>query len=811
MIIKLKVGICATLIFPLLFLFSEETPLEKLVKHLTKITSNYPQEKIHIHTDKPYYVVGEEIWLKTYLVTAEKNEPSYLSKILYVELVDKDNVIRKKLTLPVQSGLAKGNMSLIDSVSSGNFRLRAYTNYMRNFGESFFFEKLITIGKVTEPDIVNKVNSKKTELDVQFFPEGGNLVNEIRSKIAIKAVTNDGLSAQIKGFIENQRKEKVAIFETQHAGMGVFAFSPKPNETYKAIVLLHNGQTKSFNLPRSENSGQTLAVNLQGDNVSVKISNSKNLLNLDEFYVVAQANGVVYNSFRSVADNPNLIATIPKSTFPNGVVHFTLFNKEFVPIAERLAFINHQNTLKFNITNKAISDSLDNKSLLNFLVTDNNDNTVDGNFSVSVTDAEKVLIDEDDETTIISNLLLTSDLRGYIEKPNYYFNNVNAEKVAHLDALMLTQGWRRFNWKQVATFEEPKISYRPEQSLEITGQVTSLAGKPKENAKVIVFSNSKGFSFLLDTLSDVKGNFVFDRLDVPDSASFIIQSKAEKNNVNVNLRLRPDPTIEYNKFPKVERDISKYIADTKLMFEELNKHNLLDKGILLNTVKIEGKKNYRPLLNVANSANLSGVADAVVKSDKLQYETNILNALSKIPGVLVRNGMAVRASSRTISITSSEPIPMLIIYDGAKFDQRQDPSFLSTTNPADIEGIEVLTSNYNTSVHGPDGYFGIIFITTKFGRTNNKNLKTNTAVLKNFGFSATKDFYIPAFENPKLSEKIRDVRSTIYWNPNVNTNVEGQASFSFYNAETAGVYRVTVEGMDAFGNIGRTVYTYQAK
>ncbi|WP_113654552.1 TonB-dependent receptor plug domain-containing protein [Pedobacter namyangjuensis] len=811
MIIKLKVSICTTLIFPLLFLFAEETPLEKLVKHISKLTSSYPQEKIHIHTDKPYYVMGEEIWLKTYLVTAEKNEPSYLSKILYVELVDKNNVIRKKLTLPVEHGRAKGNMLLLDSVSSGNFRLRAYTNYMRNFGESFFFEKQITIGKVAEETIANKPASKKPELDVQFFPEGGSLVNEIRSKVALKALTNDGLGAQITGYIENQNKEKVATFETTHAGMGVFALLPKPNESYNAVVSLPNGETKFFKLPQSKNSGQTLAVNLHNDEVSIKISNSKNLLNQDEFYVLAQANGVVYTSFKSIADNQNIVTTIPKSSFPNGVVHFTLFNKEFLPLAERLVFINHQNTLKFDLEKQTISDTLNSKSVLNLFVTDGNANAVDGNFSVSVTDAAKVPIDEDDETTIISNLLLTSDLRGYIEKPNYYFNNINDEKVAQLDALMLTQGWRRFNWKQLTAFEEPKISYRPEQSLEITGTITNLAGKPKENAKVSVFSNTKGFSFMLDTLSDATGNFVFDRLDIPDSVSLILQSKAEKNNPNVTLKLRPNPSVENNKFPNFKKDLSEYVAETKLMFQELNKHNLLHKAILLNTVKIVGKKYDKSLLNVTNSANASGAADVVVKSDKLQYETNILNALSRIPGVSVKNGMAVRASNRTVSITSSTPPPMLIVYDGVKFDQLQDPNFLSTVNPADIEGIEVLISNYNTSIHGPDGYFGIIFITSKLGNSAYRDIRTNTLGLKNFGFSVTKDFYIPAYENPMLTEKIRDLRSTIYWNPNVVTNVEGQASFSFYNAENPGLYRVTIEGMDAFGNIGRKVFTYQAK
>ncbi|TCC93400.1 TonB-dependent receptor [Pedobacter frigiditerrae] len=785
----------------------DDTPLEKLLKQLAKITATYPQEKIHLHFDKPYYVIGEDIWFKAYVVTAEKNEPSLLSKVLYVDLINNKNQILKKSTISMDKGFGYGNFSLLDSLGSGTYKVRAYTNYMRNYDDQFFFEKFVTIGNILDPIIANKTKEKKVDLDLQFFPEGGNLIKGIRSKIGVKAVTSDGLGANLSGYIINRNKEKVAEFKTVHAGMGIFALTPQASEKYTAIVTLADGTSKLFDLPSVMETGYALAVNAISDNINIRISSTADLVDSKDVYVVAQANGVIYASFTSKVDKPSLSASIPKKNFPTGMVHITLFNSISKPVAERLIFVNHNDELRIEIKNTE-NAIIKKKSTINMVATDISGNPVDGSFSVAVTDVSKVAINEDEEKTILSNLLLTSDLKGFIEMPNYYFNTANADRESHLDNLLLTQGWRRFLWQDLINEKDTEITFRPEQSLEIAGKVSSLGNKPMPNAKITMFSKTKGYPLLLDTVSDANGNFVFDMLDIPDSAAFILQAKQGKDNKNINLKVNPYPVINNNKYTGNAIDISTYVEDTKTMFNELNKFNLLDKGILLNTVNIVGIRALKPLINIPNSANASGAADRVVKSDQLAYETNILTAFSKIGGVLVKNGMIYRASNRTISLTQSAQ-PMLIILDGVYVKQAEQPGFISSMNPLDIEGIEVLTSNYNTSVYGEDGYWGIVYITTKNGSTGVNPPSTNTTSVRNRGFTIKKEFYSPNYDDPKINQQMLDLRSTIYWDPNVNTDAKGIANFSYFSASSPTTYRIIIEGMDAFGNIGRKIFTYK--
>jgi hypothetical protein len=805
---KNKLKIFTLCVFTLIALGfkNEETPLEKLLKQLAKITASYPQEKVHLHLDKPYYTVGEDIWLKAYLVTAEKNEPSLLSAVLYIDLINEKNEIKKKITLAADKGYAAGNISLLDTLASGTYRLRAYTNYMRNYSQDFFFEKFVTIGNVLDIKSVQKIAEKKLDLKIQFFPEGGNLIAGIRSKIGVKAITSDGLGANLSGYIINKNKEKVAEFTTEYAGMGVFALLPQNGEKYTAIVTMSEKETKSFDLPNTMASGQSIAVNTVGENLNIRISSTQDLVDGRDVFVVAQANGIVYASFTSKIDKSILSANIPKSSFPTGIAQLTLFSADSKPISERLIFINHNDELKIDILNKTTNAGIKKKMNLGLVVKDLTGNAIDGNFSVAVTDLGKMPYNEDEEKTILSNLLLTSDLKGFIEKPNYYFNTANVNREKHLDNLLLTQGWSRFVWKDIVDTKEPNITFRPEQSLEITGKATTLGNKPLPNAKVLMFSNTVGYTFMLDTLTDAKGNFVFDRLEIPDTASFIIQTKTIKDNKNINLVLNKEPQVAPKKYIGNSLDISPYVETTKAMYNELNKFNILDKGILLENVNIVGKAPLKPLINIPGSQNATGVADKVITRQMLEFETDILTPFRKVSGVLIKGNMLF--NGRVRSFTNNPP--MLLIVDGVYINQAENPTFLSTINPKDLEGIEVLTSGYNLVMYGSEGASGVVYITTKNG-AGKPAPNTNIARTKNRGFTAIKQFYTPDYDDPKTNQQIQDLRSTIYWNPNMITNEKGQADFNFFNAGLPATYRVTVEGMDAFGNIGRKTYTYEVK
>ena len=452
------------------------------------------------------------------------------------------------------------------------------------------------------------------------------------------------------------------------------------------------------------------------------------------------------------------------------------------------------------------------KCTLAFTTSASDGTPVIGNFSVSVTDAGRVPIDEDDETTILSNILLTSDLKGYVEQPNYYFNNTNADKARQLDNLLLTQGWRRFNWTDIAAGKEPEVTFRPEQSLAISGKISTLGNTPIPNAKVMLLSTTRGFQLIIDTVSDARGNFVFDRLDIPDSASFIVQAKGNKDNKNINITIDPRPRVHTKKQSAGKSvDLMPYLEIVKEQYHDLEKFHMLPEGIAITEVDIVAEKplTSASVLNVIGSANASGAADHIINREQMEKEITLAGALSKVLGVAMVGNKPI-STRGSMSITAGAP-GMLVILDGNPIPASMTADIIRDTNPKDIEGIEVLTSYYNRTVYGSEGAGGVIHITTKKGNTEKARPVTNVAKTRNRGFSAVKEFYTPDYDNPSINKNMQDLRTTLFWAPVLKTDDKGKATLSFFNGGLPGTYRVTVEGVDAFGGIGRKVFTYEVK
>ncbi|RZL50263.1 MAG: hypothetical protein EOO93_23700, partial [Pedobacter sp.] len=422
------------------------------------------------------------------------------------------------------------------------------------------------------------------------------------------------------------------------------------------------------------------------------------------------------------------------------IIQFTLFAGK-LPVAERIIFINQNDEIKINVNASKIAGA-ESKTNLNLLITDENENPLDGNFSVAIVDADKVTANEDNETTIMSNLLLTSDLKGYVEQPNYYFNNTNPDKERQLDNLLLTQGWRRFVWKDVLAGKEIPIKNVLGQSIAIGGLVTNLNNKPIPKAKVILMSVSPGFDMLLDTLADENGRFTFDRLDITDTLNFILQAKIGNNN-DVKILVDNGPKVIAKKTLIITEDMINYINNAKRVQEEILRIN--PTGIKLNQVTIIGKKELKPIENVANSKSRNGYADYIISKEKLAHQTgDLFNAFYSVPGVRIQDGLIIRAKANTVSMGPNfggKPQPMQVIIDGTALP---DQELLKQIPASTVEGIEVLTSSYNTVIYD-DGYWGVILITTKMGRVDKpKNiLSSNLTKISNFGLSIQKEFYKP--------------------------------------------------------------------
>ena len=801
---------------------TEEDPLKAFLSKLEGYNEATMREKVHLHLDKPYYTVGDTIWFKSYVVNAENNQLSNRSKVLYVELINERDSLKKSLRLPVTAGLAWGDFTLPESLTEGSYRIRAYTNWMRNFDEGFFFDKTITVGnslsmisasakagpRTTEKKIIS-AKATSSDINVQFFPESGNIVSGIRSKIGFKVVGADGLGRKASGYVVNNSSEKVAEFSSEYAGMGTFSLTPAAGQVYTAKVKFDNGSEKSFELPKVQQSGYVLTVNNENENdLVIKITPSATVTPGEEIIILGQSNGAVHYVSKSQLKGGPLFASVSKKEFPGGILQLTLLNSSNQPLAERVVFIRKQPS--FNLTVAPDKEVYNTRSpvKMDFLVVDSANRPLRGLFSVAVTNESDTPFDDVNESTIESNLLLSSEIKGYIETPNYYFTNPNPQKDKALDNLMLTQGWRTFDWKSVGAGKLPSFAYRPEQGISVSGKVTEGLGRGAAGAKVTLMSSSGG-AFTLDTIANAEGRFNFNNLLFNEGASFMIQARNSKGKNTVEIALdKTNPQIIIRKANALNgahanESILPYLTARAAQFEEMRKRGLLDREIVLSDVKITAVK---PKLTRSSNLNGAGNADQVFVAKDIQNCPDVLTCLEgRIPGMFVSEGKLFFTKSAFSSLSGSRAVQ--IVLDGTYVE----PNFLysSPISMYDIESIEVLKSVDNTAIYGLRGSAGVLVINTKKGVP-----PSTTIVAKGFstivpqGFYPSRQFYSPKYDVPE-NKKAIDLRSTIFWAPSVITETNGKASIEFFTADKPGTYKAVIEGIDLKGSLTRQVRRFK--
>lgn len=497
-----------------------------------------PVEKVYLHLAKPGYFIGDTIWFKAYTVIGDHHQLSALSKVLYCELISSQDSVIQRQTLKLTSGIAWSNFALSRSNKPGIYRIRAYTNWMRNQPSAYFFDQTIKIAGPQTGQVAAAVHEKP---DVQFFPEGGQLVNGLRSKVAIKCLGADGLGLNVSAKITDNNGDVVATVATQHLGMGVFALTPQSGKVYKAEILLTDSARFTFDLPKASEAGFTLAVNnSDADSIYLSVAANEKIVQAqpgNTLYVIAQAGGKVYYTAKTRLTGKSFASTISKNRFPMGIVQFTLFTQNGEPLNERLIFVQHDDLLHIALSTPAKTYAPATKVRVDITARGDSAKPVSGSFSVSVINESRVLTDENTEITILNNLLLASDLRGYIEQPNYYFTDVNDQKRADLDILMLTQGYRRFDWEKVLQ-ENKQYSplYKPESGLELSGTLKTPAGKPVANGRLTLAAPHEGF--YADTTTDAYGNFRFTDLALSDTSKIILRARKQNNGSNVAIYLK---------------------------------------------------------------------------------------------------------------------------------------------------------------------------------------------------------------------------------------------------------------------------------
>lgn len=801
-----------------IYSFVADDPIARIKQQLDKWTTERPVEKVYLHLDKPYYAAGDDIWFKAYVTQGSYNQLTTLSGIVNVELIDLRGAITRSLKLPLKNGVAAGDIALPDTLAQGTYRIRAYTNYMRNAGAEYFFDKSINIintisryaPKATDNLAAQKslqANVTQAQTDVQFFPESGSLIAGVPTKVAFKALAPNRLGVDVTGVIKDNNGKQVATFASAHLGMGAFTFTPASGVIYKATIAGADGTIVNSALPRVLDRGYVLSVaDADERSLQVKLAASRTLVNEGaEVTLVAQVAGKIYYSGKV---KPGAQVTIPKNSVPTGIVHFTIFSQTGEPLNERLAFVRNADRLDLSVSTGKPTYAPREKVNLNISAMSRGNKPAMGSFSVSVIDETKVPVDENSENNILAQLLLTSDLKGYIEQPAYYFNNVTDKTRADLDLLMLTQGYSRFEWKEIMNNRFAPMAFQPERSLQVSGTITTLSGKPVVGGKVQLI-DFDDISYTMDTLTDARGRFNFSNLAFEDSIRFIVQARNEKNKRDVIIKMdsigKPATAgyapgmLEIN----ISDRLSAYAQSSKELYAAQLRYGVGNHVISLQEVVIREKKQA-----LKYSANLNGPgnADQILLARDLRNMACIRLAdclQGRLLGVVFRNGVPYS--------TRSYNRPMQVILDG----NYVDAGFLNTINYFDVQAIEVLRNAGSVGIYGGRGGSGVLIITTKrgdepepyTGPRSGRGIKA----LYPTGYYKARSFYSPQYDKPKENKQLADLRTTIYWNADVRIGVDGKTTLNYFNAGSKGSYRVLIEGIDADGNIGRQVYRYKVE
>lgn len=791
----------------------DDDPARRVTDRFLRYQSAFPAEKVFLHLDRPYYSAGETVWFKAYLVEATTHKADSVSRVLYVDLVDGEarKVLQTK-QLRAENGYAAGDFVLPDSLAAGRYQLRAYTNWMRNFGDDFLFTHDFRVFTAQTPEAEAAPSGP---VDLQFFPEGGQLIPGFDCRVGFKAVGTDGRGVEVRGTVLANDRDTLTALRSEHLGLGRFTIPVKAGEKYTAVLFNPDGTERRYPLPAVQSDGHALAVDAFGkDAVRVFAFNAAPQPTAPrELTLFVQMRGAVCFVAKGNTGRRSFTVSVPRSKFPDdGIAHLTLFDDAGTPLAERLVFIRQNRALRVAVQPDKPAYKPREAVSLALRVTDAAGNPVVGNFSLSATDAGQV-VGEAGAQTLVSYLLLSSDLRGTVEQPGRYFDPENPDAALHLDLLMMTQGWRRFVWKTVLADSLPKPNPRflVEQGLSVTGTVQRPNGKPfeKKVGLTLLATAKNAPSAFATGEADAEGRFGFYNLDFTDTTTVLVQAVAGKGNREGVVRFDPfaPPAVAavqvpFNPVPLSPRALAEYRrrTDERLAIErQLRLGNATTlKGVTVKAKKedplasrrIYGQPNTTLKLDQSNSTGAMSVLDV------LRGRVAGVNVSGSFPNYVV--------TIRGISSINSGTEPLFLL-DGMQVDMQS----ILTISVNDVEQIDVLKGP-EAAIFGSRGGNGVIAVLTKRGNPNYDYAQQKAPGVEQVklpGFAPVREFYAPKYDQSRSGdsrpEHARpDFRPTLHWAPFVQTGADGKATVRFFASDAATTVRVDVQGAHPLGGLG---------
>ena len=626
------------------------------------------------------------------------------------------------------------------------------------------------------------------DFDVKFFPEGGALINIPHQNVAFKAQGADGFSKEIEGFLFNSKGDTLTNFRSEHNGMGIFTMNPVNNETYYVTVRTNDSITKRFDLPAIEPKGISIAMSHYKQEIRYEIQKTEATEWPQKLFLLAHTRGKL--AILQPINPKRTFGKMNDSLFTEGITHFMLIDEQGNALSERLIFVPDHKPNQWQITTDQPTYGKREKVSLQIAAKDSEGNPVEGTFSVSITDRKSIQPDSLADN-ILSNLLLTSDLKGYVEDPAFYFLNQDARTLRSIDYLMMTHGWRRHKMENVLRTPSLNFTNYIEKGQTISGRIMGFFGANVKKGPICVLAPK--YNIIATTETDEKGQFIVNT-SFRDSTTFLVQARTKKGFAGVDILMDPPQypvaTHKAPYFNGAATFMEDYLMNTRdqyYMEGGMRVYNLKEVTVTAKRERPSSKSIYT-----------GGINTYTVEEDRLQgYGQTAFDAASRLPSVTITNGSEIHIRN------NSEPA--IIVIDDIVYEDASD--ILKDIQVSDMSSISLLRGA-DAVILGPRASGGAVVITLKDPRNLPARPAQGIITYTPLGYSESVEFYHPTYDTPEKKNAQRsDFRSTVYWNPELRLDAEGKATIEYYTPDSTAPEDIIIEGVDKNGKVCRFLQT----
>ena len=626
------------------------------------------------------------------------------------------------------------------------------------------------------------------DFDVKFFPEGGALINIPHQNVAFKAQGADGFSKEIEGFLFNSKGDTLTNFRSEHNGMGIFTMNPVNNETYYVTVRTNDSITKRFDLPAIEPKGISIAMSHYKQEIRYEIQKTEVTEWPQKLFLLAHTRGKL--AILQPINPKRTFGKMNDSLFTEGITHFMLIDEQGNALSERLIFVPDHKPNQWQITTDQPTYGKREKVSLQIAAKDNEGNPVEGTFSVSITDRKSIQPDSLADN-ILSNLLLTSDLKGYVEDPAFYFLNQDARTLRSIDYLMMTHGWRRHKMENVLRTPSLNFTNYIEKGQTISGRIMGFFGANVKKGPICVLAPK--YNIIATTETDEKGQFIVNT-SFRDSTTFLVQARTKKGFAGVDILMDPP------QYPVATHKAPYFNGATTFMEDYLM--NTRDQYYMEGGMRVYNLKEVTVTAKRERPSSTSiytgGINTYTVEEDRLQgYGQTAFDAASRLPSVTITNGSEIHIRN------NSEPA--IIVIDDIVYEDASD--ILKDIQVSDMSSISLLRGA-DAVILGPRASGGAVVITLKDPRNLPARPAQGIITYTPLGYSESVEFYHPTYDTPEKKNAQRsDFRSTVYWNPELRLDAEGKATIEYYTPDSTAPEDIIIEGVDKNGKVCRILQT----